>query len=120
MPTTTIEGTALDKALTYYLINNKDTVKKAQAQPGEKVSFSFQWSNFLWGKQTFIIQTKNEAGMSAQARWSGDIPTKIPTGIDNVRTQRSEDERCYDLQGRPTDRNAQGIVIRNHKKIWIK
>lgn len=120
MPTTTIEGNALDKALTYYLINNKDTLKKAQAQPGEKVTFTFGWSDFHWGKQTFIVQTENEAGMSAQARWFGNIPTERPTKIDNINMQRNEDENCYDLQGRRVGQNARGIVIRNHKKMWIK
>lgn len=120
MPTTTIEGNALDKALTYYLINNKDTLKKAQAQPGEKVTFTFGWSDFLWGKQTFIVQTENEAGMSAQARWFGNIPTERPTKIDNINMQRNGNENCYDLQGRRVGQNARGIVIRNHKKMWIK
>ncbi|MCR5077072.1 MAG: hypothetical protein K6A82_03435 [Prevotella sp.] len=128
MPAKTVEGNDLNGYLTYYIINNGTTLKKAQAKAGSRIEWNFTWDNYVWGDQTFIVQTKNDAGLSRQARLNVYVPTSeedAANGIADIETahegqQLLEKTGCYDLQGRKTSRPQHGIYIQNGRKVIVK
>lgn len=120
MPSKRVDGSDITAPYDYYIVNGVDTLSHGTAAPSQPVEWSFGFSNFLWGDQTFIVLTRNEAGFSAQARKFVNIPT-TSTGVGGVKTTAvAADGAYYDLNGRRVTAPARGtIYIHNGKKVKL-
>lgn len=120
MPSKRVDGSDITAPYDYYIVNGLDTLSHGTAAPSQPVEWSFGFSNFLWGDQTFIVLTRNEAGFSAQARKFVNIPT-TSTGVGGVKTTAvAADGAYYDLNGRRVTAPARGtIYIHNGKKVKL-
>lgn len=120
-PTTTVDGSTIDEKLTYYIINNADTLHKAKIAAGKTVTWTFDFFKYVWGDQTFIVQTKNSEGMSRQTRLRINIPTEEPTAVEIPKTEKADDESAiFDLNGRKTTVKPGELYIKNGKKFVNK
>jgi hypothetical protein len=85
------------------------------------VTWTFDFFKYVWGDQTFIVQTKNSEGMSRQTRLRINIPTEEPTAVETPKTEKADDESAiFDLNGRKTTVKPGELYIKNGKKFVNK
>lgn len=81
-PSKKINGEPLTGNLTYYVVANNDTVKKAVATAGAKVDDEITVSG---GDTKFLVTIANAAGSSPKVRYTAWVGYDIPADIERVK-----------------------------------
>jgi len=84
VPTTTVSGDPLKGDVIYYVIAHRDTIRRDTVAPGTKVTESFTFSDYVFGKQTFTVFCANAAGKGPKANLSLFIGPDTPTAPQNL------------------------------------
>ena len=81
-PSKKINGEPLTGNLTYYVVANNDTVKKAVAMAGTKVDDEITVTG---GDTKFLVTIANAAGSAPKVRYTAWVGYDIPADIERVK-----------------------------------